>query len=319
MARRVLAALALTTLVAGCGAAPGAQGRRGQEGVATPAATVAAKPDISKAGDVTLTVWDQEVRGGQNDGDRGAQQAVHGEVPERQDRAHREVLRGPAQDGQARGLGPERAGRRARPTRAARIMGEMVKAGCSARSPTTRRSTAGTTATRRRCWTLNTFSPDGKEFGSRRPVRALADRRDRRRLLQQGQGPDAAEDARRVRGLAAEGQGRGRDADHVRQPREVAGHPQLRVRARADRRQAGDPRLRVRQGRRVVRQPAVHRRRHEDQGLGRQGLLQQELQRHRLRPGVASVREGQEPVPDRRHVGDGRPGRSRWATRSASC
>jgi raffinose/stachyose/melibiose transport system substrate-binding protein len=62
-ARSVFAALALTALVAGCGA-PGddADDTASQS---TPAATAEAKPDISKAGDVTLTIWDQEVRGGQ--------------------------------------------------------------------------------------------------------------------------------------------------------------------------------------------------------------------------------------------------------------
>jgi raffinose/stachyose/melibiose transport system substrate-binding protein len=62
-ARSVFAALALTALVAGCGAAPG--GGDEDKKAATPAATADAKPDISKAGDVTLTIWDQEVRGGQ--------------------------------------------------------------------------------------------------------------------------------------------------------------------------------------------------------------------------------------------------------------
>jgi len=65
MARRVFAALALTMVAAGCGSAPGAKDDGAKE-TATPAATVAAKPDISKVGDVTLTVWDQMVRGGQN-------------------------------------------------------------------------------------------------------------------------------------------------------------------------------------------------------------------------------------------------------------
>src|SRR3954470_13961223 len=65
MARRAFAAFALTALVGGCGAAPGAKDDAAKE-KATPAATVAAKPDISKAGNVTLTVWDQMVRGGQN-------------------------------------------------------------------------------------------------------------------------------------------------------------------------------------------------------------------------------------------------------------
>lgn len=64
-ARSVFAALALTALVAvGCGA-PGDDGDDDSASQATPAATAAAKPDISKLGDVTLTIWDQEVRGGQ--------------------------------------------------------------------------------------------------------------------------------------------------------------------------------------------------------------------------------------------------------------
>jgi raffinose/stachyose/melibiose transport system substrate-binding protein len=65
MARRVFAALALTIVVAACGSAPGAKDDTDKP-AATPAASVDAKPDISKAGDVTLTVWDQNVRGGQN-------------------------------------------------------------------------------------------------------------------------------------------------------------------------------------------------------------------------------------------------------------
>src|SRR3954452_5169255 len=65
MARRVFAALALATMVAACGSAPGSKDDAAKT-TATPAATVAAKPDISKVGDVTLTVWDQNVRGGQN-------------------------------------------------------------------------------------------------------------------------------------------------------------------------------------------------------------------------------------------------------------
>jgi raffinose/stachyose/melibiose transport system substrate-binding protein len=62
----VFAALALTALVAGCGAAPGGDDSDKAANKSTPAATAAAKPDISKLGDVTLTVWDQMVRGGQN-------------------------------------------------------------------------------------------------------------------------------------------------------------------------------------------------------------------------------------------------------------
>jgi raffinose/stachyose/melibiose transport system substrate-binding protein len=56
------AGLAAVALVAGCGASPGSDSGSKK---ATPSATAGAKPDISKAGAVTLTVWDQEVRGGQ--------------------------------------------------------------------------------------------------------------------------------------------------------------------------------------------------------------------------------------------------------------
>jgi raffinose/stachyose/melibiose transport system substrate-binding protein len=65
MARRVFAALALAVMVGACGSAPGSKDDTAKS-TSTPAATVAAKPDISKVGNVTLTVWDQMVRGGQN-------------------------------------------------------------------------------------------------------------------------------------------------------------------------------------------------------------------------------------------------------------
>jgi raffinose/stachyose/melibiose transport system substrate-binding protein len=59
------AAVTLTALVAACGASPGSDNAAKKKS-ATPAATANAKPDIAKAGDVTLTVYDEEVRGGQN-------------------------------------------------------------------------------------------------------------------------------------------------------------------------------------------------------------------------------------------------------------
>jgi raffinose/stachyose/melibiose transport system substrate-binding protein len=61
----MLAAIGLAALAAGCGAAPGGDKNGTATKQSTPAATAAAKPDVAKAGDVTLTIWDQEVRGGQ--------------------------------------------------------------------------------------------------------------------------------------------------------------------------------------------------------------------------------------------------------------
>ncbi len=63
--RPVLAALVLiAVLAAGCGASPGGSdedtGKQAEE-----ARESSKKIDVAKAGDVTLTVWDQEVRGGQ--------------------------------------------------------------------------------------------------------------------------------------------------------------------------------------------------------------------------------------------------------------
>ncbi|HWT92681.1 MAG TPA: extracellular solute-binding protein [Solirubrobacteraceae bacterium] len=56
-----LVAIAATALAVGCGT-PGEDSS--DDSAAEPKPAAAAKPDIAKAGDVTLTVWDQEVRGG---------------------------------------------------------------------------------------------------------------------------------------------------------------------------------------------------------------------------------------------------------------
>lgn len=66
-AKSVLAAaFALSALVAGCGGPGASDDDKNGAAQSTPTATVEAKPDIAAAGDVTLKVWDQNVRGGQN-------------------------------------------------------------------------------------------------------------------------------------------------------------------------------------------------------------------------------------------------------------
>ena len=59
-----MAAAVLALLLAGCGASPGGGGDDTSK-KAEQAKESSKKIDVSKAGDVTLTVWDQEVRGGQ--------------------------------------------------------------------------------------------------------------------------------------------------------------------------------------------------------------------------------------------------------------
>ncbi len=119
MARRVIAAAALTVLIAGCGATPGAKDDAAKK-AATPAATVAAKPDISKVGDVTLTVWDQEVRGGQKKQIEQLNKEFQAKYPnvkiERVAKSFEDLIK----TVKLAVSGPEGARRRRRPTRAAR-------------------------------------------------------------------------------------------------------------------------------------------------------------------------------------------------------
>ena len=65
MTARSLALLValLAALVAGCGTPGGDSGDNTKK--AEESKKNSAKIDVSKAGDVTLTIWDQEVRGGQ--------------------------------------------------------------------------------------------------------------------------------------------------------------------------------------------------------------------------------------------------------------
>src|SRR5207248_4793426 len=63
--RGVVAAMTIGVSVAGCGATPGGSAGNAAKQNRTEAAQTVAKPDPAKAGPVTLTVWDQEVRGGQ--------------------------------------------------------------------------------------------------------------------------------------------------------------------------------------------------------------------------------------------------------------
>ena len=65
------AAAARGRLVAGCGTPGGDSGDNTKK--ADEAKKNSAKVDVAKAGDVTLTIWDQEVRGGQSRADQAPQ------------------------------------------------------------------------------------------------------------------------------------------------------------------------------------------------------------------------------------------------------
>jgi raffinose/stachyose/melibiose transport system substrate-binding protein len=77
---RALVAIVVAALLAACGASPGDDGGDNQE-KATEARESSKKIDVAKAGDVTLTVWDQEVRGGQAKQIKQLNQAFQAKYP----------------------------------------------------------------------------------------------------------------------------------------------------------------------------------------------------------------------------------------------
>ena len=285
----------------------GARGRRRRHREqATPAATAAAKPDISALGDVTLTVWDQEVRGGQKAQIEELNKQFQAKYPnvkiERVAKSFEDTLKTVklgASDPNAPDIVPANQGRG--------IMGELVKAkllrplddyakvyGWADRySPT--------------LLDLNRFSPDGKEFGSG----------DLYGLSQMGEIVGVYYNKEKVPtppATLAEFEASLQEAkDAGETPIQFGNlekwpgiHNFESVLGQFADKQAVRDFVFAKEGA-IVRHAGVPGSRREDPGVGRQGLLQQELQRHRLRPGVAGVREGRQPLPDRRHVGDGRP------------
>ena len=234
MRRWVIATLMLAALVgAGCGS-PGGSADENAKEQDEKASSTAEKPDVAAAGDVTLTVWDQEVRGGQAAQIKQLNEQFQQKYPnvtiKRVARSFDDLnktLKLAVSGPNAPDVVQANQGRP--------IMGTLVKGGLL--EPLDPYAEAFGWEDR---WSpllldLNKFSSDGDEFGSGNLYGALADGRDRRRLLQQEQGLRAAQDARRVRSVAQGGQGRRRHPDPVRQPRRVARHPRVRDRARAER------------------------------------------------------------------------------------
>ena len=167
---------------------------------------------------------------------------------------------------------------------------------------------------------LNKFSPDGKEFGSGELYG----------LSQMGEivgvfynkekVADAADDAGRVRGVAARGQGRGRDADPVRQPRR-SGRASTTSRACSGRRptsRRSATSCSRRRARRSTRRSSRPRATKIQEWVDK-GYFNKNFNGIDYDAAWADVREGREPLPDRRHVARRPTSRRRWATTSASC
>ena len=156
----VAAALALAALVAGCGAAPGGATKK-----ATPTATVAAPPDISKVGNVTLTIWDQEVRGGQKAQIEELTKQFEAKYPnvtvKRISKSFEDTLKTvklAVSGDDAADIVPANQGRP--------IMGELVKAGLLRPLNDYAKVYGWEDRYSSTLLDLNKFSSDGKEFGS---------------------------------------------------------------------------------------------------------------------------------------------------------
>ena len=186
MRTRSLALLvALATLVAGCGTPGGDSGDNTKK--AEESKKNSAKIDVAKAGDVTLTIWDQEVRGGQAAQIKRLNAAFLAKYPnvkiKRVAKSFTDLqttLKLAVSSNKAPDIVEANQGRP--------IMGQLVKGGLLKPLDAYADAYGWNDRWSKTLLDLNRFSSDGKQFGSRRPLRRLAAGRDRRRLLQQGQG-----------------------------------------------------------------------------------------------------------------------------------
>jgi raffinose/stachyose/melibiose transport system substrate-binding protein len=160
--KRVITALALMALVAGCGAAPGSDDDKGSK---KPAPTVAAKPDISKAGNVTLTVWDQEVRGGQRKQIEQLNAAFEAKYPnvkiERTAKSFEDLIKTVKL-----AAGGSKAPDVVEANQGRPIMGELVKAGLLRPLTDYAKVYGWESRYSPLLLDLNRFSSDGRQFGS---------------------------------------------------------------------------------------------------------------------------------------------------------
>jgi raffinose/stachyose/melibiose transport system substrate-binding protein len=160
---RLCFAVTLAALAAACGAAPGSDNASKDE--AKPAATANAKPDISKAGNVTLTVYDQEVRGGQDAQMKQLNAAFQQKYPNVKINRVSKAFKDMQQTVKLAVSGPNPPdvveANQGRP-----IMGALVTAGLLRPISDYAKVYGWTDRYSPTLLALNSFSKDGKEFGS---------------------------------------------------------------------------------------------------------------------------------------------------------
>ncbi len=165
--RPLVAALLMVLLgvvLAGCGASPGGDDGDNQQ-QAEEARESSKKVDVSKAGDVTLTVWDQEVRGGQAKQIKQLNQAFQAKYPnvtiKRVAKSFDDLnttLKLAASGAKAPDVVQANQGRQ--------VMGQLVKGGLLTPLDAYEEAYGWGDRYSKVLLDLNRFSDDGKEFGS---------------------------------------------------------------------------------------------------------------------------------------------------------
>ena len=304
-ARSLALLLALAALVAGCGTPGGDSADNAKK--AEESKKNSAKIDVAKAGDVTLTIWDQEVRGGQAAQIKRLNEAFQAKYPnvkiKRVAKSFTDLnttLKLAVSGHKAPDIVQANQGRP--------VMGALVKGGLL--KPLDAYADAYGWNDR---WSEDAARPQPllpRRQGVRRrqPLRRLADGRDRRRLLQQGQGrPRSPRRSASSRTCWPRRRATARSRSRSATSTSSAGiHEFQTVQNQFAGKQATRDFVFAKR-RRDLRHAREPRGGDEAAGVGRQGLLHAGLQRHRLRPGVAAVRQGQGPVHDRRHLDHRRP------------
>jgi raffinose/stachyose/melibiose transport system substrate-binding protein len=160
---RLLTAVALAALAAGCGTPGGDSGDNAED--ARESNANAAKIDVSKAGNVTLTVWDQEVRGGQARQIKRLNEQFQSEYPnvkiERVAKSFTDLnttLKLAVSGPKAPDVVQANQGRQ--------VMGQLVKGGLLKPMDAYAEAYGWGERWAKTLLDLNSFSPDGETFGS---------------------------------------------------------------------------------------------------------------------------------------------------------
>ena len=275
-------------------------------------------------GDVTLTVWDQEVRGGQAAQIEQLNKEFQAKYPnitiKRVSRSFDDLkttLR--------LALSGQRAARR-RPGQQRPVRHGRVRQGRPARAPRPRmpRRTAGTSATPSRCASTRRTPRTARPSA---PAASTACRRSARSSASTTTTPSSRRPAceppktwAEFEAALATAEGQGRGPARARQPRQVAGHP--RVRHRAGPQHSSPTRSAPSAFGRKGGSWTTPENTKAAQTLVDwvdKGYFSQGLQRPGLRPGLAGVHQGHGRLPHRRHLAAGRPRQGHGRQRRRSC